>query len=108
METSGWTTLTARDGECALRQIEEHEPDVVLLDLALPRMSGLEVLRLLKSGGWRGPQPKVVLVSFYARLLTAPDLALADGVVSKPFEIDALVHEVERAAGRVSKAHRSS
>jgi CheY-like chemotaxis protein len=94
MEMAGWATLRARDGESALRHIEEHAPDVVLLDIALPRMSGLDVLRLVKSTEWRGPKPRIVLLSGYARLLPEADASLADGVVEKPFDLDDLVQKV--------------
>jgi DNA-binding response OmpR family regulator len=56
-EVAGWSTFKARDGEHALQQIEEYEPDVVVLDLALRRMQGLEALRLLRPHGTvRSPQ----------------------------------------------------
>ena len=99
MDVAGWSTLTARNGEDAVRQVQEHAPDVVLLDVALPRMSGLDVMRLLKSAAWSGPRSRVVILSGYARLLTDADVELADGVVSKPFDVDELVEVVEAARG---------
>ena len=102
LDVAGWRTLTARDGEGALRQIHEQAPDVVLLDVALPRMSGLDVLRQLRSDAWRGPRPRVVLVSGYAALLAPETAGLADAVVAKPFEVEVLLRAVEPFALRLT------
>jgi CheY-like chemotaxis protein len=101
METSGWIAVTARNGETALRMIEEHEPNIVLLDIALPRMSGLEVLRLVKSDAWHGPRPRIMLVSGYVSLVSQADRLLADAVLGKPFDFDSLVCMAERAVARL-------
>jgi CheY-like chemotaxis protein len=86
----------ARDGEQALLLAREHVPELILLDLALPRLSGLEVLRTMKS--WPDQPTHVVVVSFYAGLLRLPDLQLADGIVQKPFGAQTLLAEVQRVA----------
>jgi len=88
----------ARDGEGGLAR--EHVPDVILLDLALPRMSGLDVLRELKSPRWEDQPTAVVVVSFFAMLLRLPDLWLADGVVQKPFAAADLLAQVGVARAR--------
>src|SRR5213080_2703366 len=60
---AGWRVLTAPDGERALMFAREHVPDVILLDLALPRMSGLEVLRELRGPRWADQATTVVVAS---------------------------------------------
>jgi CheY-like chemotaxis protein len=45
---AGYEVISAEDGESALRYAKEHMPDLILLDLLLPRVSGLEVLTRLK------------------------------------------------------------
>jgi CheY-like chemotaxis protein len=62
----GWSVRQARDGEQGLALAREHVPEVILLDLALPRTSGLEVLRELKSPRWADQPTAVVVVSFFA------------------------------------------
>src|SRR5215207_9508039 len=104
MDIAGWSTLSARNGEDAVRQVQEHAPDVVLLDVALPRMSGLEVMRLLKSPVWSGPRPRVVILSGYARLLAETDVELADAVVAKPFDVEELVQAAEASSGALVRA----
>ncbi|MGF1608521.1 MAG: response regulator [Kiloniellales bacterium] len=59
----GITCLAAEDGERALAAIEAHHPDVVLLDIMMPGLNGIEVAtRIAKLD----PQPKVILMSGYA------------------------------------------
>ena len=89
----GFVTLEAMTGEQALHMVPEHAPDVVLLDLALPRLSGLDVLRTLKTR-YR-PAPRVILVSAYVELVSEPDRRLADGLVAKPFDVDDLLKTID-------------
>lgn len=51
LKKEGYDVRIAHDGENALSLIEEFSPDAVLLDLMLPRMSGLDVLKALRSDG---------------------------------------------------------
>ena len=49
LQSDGYEVIAARDGEAALRSVRADEPDVVLLDWLLPKMTGLEVLREVKA-----------------------------------------------------------
>ena len=48
MERQGWEVLTAKDGVDALNQLQDVFPDMVLLDIEMPRMDGFEVLRAVR------------------------------------------------------------
>lgn len=48
LENEGYSVLTAQDGEAALAQARDHKPDLIILDLMLPRLSGLDVCRSLR------------------------------------------------------------
>jgi len=63
LERQGFTVLTAEDGEAALRQVREALPDVVLLDLIMPKVQGFEVLRRLKQDPATAGVPVIVLSS---------------------------------------------
>jgi DNA-binding response OmpR family regulator len=101
LEGAGWRVLQANCGEQALLLAREHVPEVILLDLALPRMSGIEVLRELKSNRWADQPTAVVVVSFYAMLMRLPDLNLADAYVQKPFAATDLLAQITAARRRM-------
>ena len=84
----------ADNGSIALEKIAEHQPDLVLLDLQMPEMGGLEVIRNMKRGKHL---PLVVIVTAYDRFaLQAFDAGACDYVL-KPVRHDRLAEAVERA-----------
>lgn len=97
----GYAVVEARNGEEGLRLAEQHHPDLVLLDLALPSTSGLSVLRELKDRASTHDVP-VVIVSAYGDLLSEEDARETQGVLNKPFDYDALVAAVEAATSKNS------
>ena len=63
----GYEVICAEDGESALQLARERQPDLILLDLLLPKMSGLEVLEYLKSNPGTAQIPVVVLSALYEK-----------------------------------------
>ena len=94
-----FAVLEAKNGEEGLKQARTHLPDAVLLDLALPTKSGLDVLRELKSDASTVDIP-VIVVSAYGSLMNESDAHHAAGVIQKPFDYDDLVGQVEHATER--------
>src|ERR671931_1623172 len=95
----GFAVVEAKNGEEGLHLAAEHKPDVVLLDLALPTKSGLEVLRELKGSAPTSGIP-VIVVSAYGTLMNEADAHQAAGVIKKPFDYEDLVSQVEQATAR--------
>jgi two-component system, OmpR family, KDP operon response regulator KdpE len=95
LRARGYEALTAASGEAALALIESQQPDCVVLDLGLPGIDGLEVLRRLRS--W-ATTPVVILtaVDDEHRKATALDLG-ADDYVTKPFMMAELLARVRGA-----------
>jgi DNA-binding NtrC family response regulator len=92
----GYQVRSVADGVEALRAIREEAPDVVLLDVDMPRLGGIEVLAAVKS---HAPDVKVIMISGKASLETAKK-ALAYGAfdyISKPFDMDHLSEVVAAA-----------
>ncbi len=90
--------LIAADGRTALQALREDRPDVVVLDLGLPDLSGIEVLRRLRA--WS--TTPVVVLSARAESnekVEALDLG-ADDYVTKPFGMDELLARIRAAARR--------
>jgi signal transduction histidine kinase/DNA-binding response OmpR family regulator len=95
LEAQGYTLTLAASGEDAVRRLPECRPDIILTDLNLPGLSGLEVMRAAKS---IDPEVCVVVVTGYASASTAID-ALRQGAydyVTKPFDLGDVLQIVER------------
>ena len=52
LESRGYEVVTARDGEEALENLKEEKPDLMILDLLMPRMDGFEVCKTLQDPSW--------------------------------------------------------
>jgi two-component system KDP operon response regulator KdpE len=98
LRAAGHDVLIAGDGRTAIQALREDHPDVVLLDLGLPDLSGFEVLRRLRA--W-STAPVVVLSARAesAEKVEALDLG-ADDYVTKPFGMEELLARVRAAARR--------
>jgi DNA-binding response OmpR family regulator len=96
MATQGHSTVAATDGDSALQRLRESDVDLVLLDLAMPRTNGLQLLAALAD---RRPTPPPVIVlsavTDVAARVKALDLGAVD-FVSKPFHSAELVARVRR------------
>lgn len=79
---------SAHNGAEAVAMAEELGPDVVIMDVEMPIMDGLEATRRIKRAY---PSIVVVLVSGSANLLTASVSAGADGYIAKPFSAETLI-----------------
>jgi two-component system response regulator AlgR len=95
---------TAHDGESAVRMAEALEPDLVLLDIAMPGLDGIEVARALS----RQPTcPAVVFVTAFDQFAVAAFDVAAIDYLMKPVEADRLSRSVDRArAYLIARANR--
>ncbi|HEX7431501.1 MAG TPA: response regulator transcription factor [Candidatus Limnocylindrales bacterium] len=93
LEKEGFAVVAASDGEQALVQYERSEPDLVVLDLMLPKLDGFEVCRELRR---RGDVPILMLTARSEDVDAIVGLELgADDYVTKPFNPRALVARVK-------------
>ena len=99
MKKSGFETSVARDGDEALLEVERFRPDLVLLDVMMPRRDGYEVCQQLRSAGWN--ELKIVMLTAKGREAeVTKGLAVgADAYVTKPFSTSELVDTVVRLLG---------
>lgn len=97
LETGGYRVAATALGEEAVRLASELGPAVVLLDLVLPRCSGLETLRRLKDAPETAPVPVVAMTALWLAE-HAETLAAAgfDGALRKPYTAAELFAELER------------
>ena len=99
MRQKGYETQVARDGEEALAAVESFRPDLVLLDVNVPRRDGFEVCQKLRADGWT--ELKIVMLTAKGRdIEIEKGLALgADAYVTKPFSTRELVARVAALLG---------
>ncbi len=96
LTAQGYSLLEAEDGETGLAMLQRNAVDVLVLDLGLPGISGLDVLKKLRDGN--SPLPVIVLSSRDDETgkVTALDMG-ADDYVTKPFGMDELLARIRAA-----------
>jgi two-component system, OmpR family, alkaline phosphatase synthesis response regulator PhoP len=105
LEKDGYRVLSEMDGEAALKKIPEKMPDLVLLDLMLPKTDGLTVCKTLKSNPKTAHIPVVMLTAKGEESDKIVGLELgADDYVTKPFSVKELLARVRAVLRRFSKA----
>jgi DNA-binding response OmpR family regulator len=101
LEPEGFAVLDAQDGQEAVEMVESHGPDLVLLDVAMPRLNGMEACRRIRGIS----DVPVVMVTAQAgeeALVRGLELG-ADDYVAKPFSPRELVARVRAVLRRASE-----
>ena len=100
LEDSGFSVLQAGNGQQGLQVFEEHQPDLVICDLRMPQMGGLELIRRISE---RAPQLPVIVVSGAGVMNDAVEalrLGAADYLIKPLEDLAVLEHSVRRALDR--------
>jgi len=112
LEAHGYQVVTARDGIEGLHQIKEEKPDLMILDLMMPKLDGFGVCKELKDPRWSkyAHMPIIILSSVRQdasrrryELETGVQLDV-DDYVEKPIEHNILLERVEKVLRKVGKA----
>ena len=105
-EKEGFRTLTAMDGAEALRQVRSEHPDLVILDLMLPEIDGLEVCKKLRLAPQTALLPIIMLTAKSEESDTVVGLELgADDYVTKPFSPRSLVARAKALFRRLERTN---
>ncbi len=99
LQSKGYEVVTADDGAAALQQIQREHPAVVLMDLSMPRMGGMDALPEIKR---LDPEVPVIICTAHADLATAVRAMKlgAYDYLTKPFDVELLALTLERALER--------
>src|SRR6266702_761097 len=105
LELEGYTVLSASDGEQTLEQIELYAPDLVLLDLLIPKLDGFHVCRHVREFS---AVPILLLIARgkEQEMVHALDLG-ADGYLAKPFSVDELLARIRAMLRRAQLTARA-
>lgn len=96
MEQAGFQVTTAEDGEQALESIKNAQPDLILLDISLPGISGFDVLEQLRGQTETVALPIIMLTAHGREVEREKGMALgADDYITKPFSTQVLVEKVK-------------
>ena len=102
LANEGYTVYTTADGPQGITLFRTHRPDLVLLDLGLPSLSGIEVLKEIRR---IDEKAKVIVITGYASVESAV-LALRSGAldyVRKPYDVKALIKKIGNVLSAVDK-----
>ena len=88
--------MEATDGKEGVRIALEHRPDIILMDIQLPGMDGIEATRILKSTDETKEIP-VIAITAHVMRAEIEDIRRSgfDGYISKPFRISKIIKEIE-------------
>lgn len=106
LKRHGFTASAVATAQAAMRQLKTDRPDILVLDLGLPDMDGMELLRKLRKQGYQLPVLILTARDGLANKIAGLDTG-ADDYLTKPFEIDELLARLrvlERRIGNSSSA----
>ncbi len=109
LKSAGYEVTTAQDGQQALDQVKQGKPDLIILDLMLPKLDGYKVCRLLK---FDERYRNIPVLIFTARA-QEEDIRLAtqcgsNGYLTKPFEAKALLMKLEELLGTTDENDKTT
>ena len=109
LKRAGYETLTAEDGDRALAKARSDKPDLIILDLMLPSISGLEVCRSLKGDPGMAGMPIIMLTARHEEIDRVVGFELgADDYVTKPFSPREMVLRVQSLLRRSTGWNRAA
>ena len=104
LEFSGFQVVTALDGEEALERVAQDSPDLLVLDIGMPKMDGWEVCHRLKSDAKTRDIPIIILTAYAQTSDQKKGAQLcADRFITKPCDLTYLVEEINTLLSKKEK-----
>jgi len=101
LEQEGYRVIRALDGEAGFKMAQAENPDLILLDLVLPKMHGFEVLKALKSDEATKSIPIIVLTNLESMgdIEKALELGATTYLVKASYSLEEVVNKIKKALG---------
>ncbi len=101
----GYEVTVANNGHDALRKFEASSPDIVITDIVMPDMEGIELIRSIRKKASESDKPVPILIAISGnnvgiRFLRAAELVGAGAILKKPFSGDDLLYAIDRASAK--------
>lgn len=110
LKQHGFSTLTASTGEEALAALRTRKPDLILLDVAMPEMDGLQLLRVLRADANLPQPPVILLTSMDARehMLEARELGVEHYLLKSKFSVQQMLAAINQVLGEDRRANAAA
>lgn len=103
LSREGYNVVTALNGQAALRRVEENNFDLIISDIKMPVMDGIEAIKKIReylARNGKKPLPEIFITAYAKEDMYQKALALnAAGYIEKPFDVKTLVQTVKKAIG---------
>jgi CheY-like chemotaxis protein len=97
LTSAGYHVIPAYGGEDAIRKVKQHMPDLVLTDLAMPKVSGVEVIEVIKTDPDTQHIPVIAVTAHvWDGIAQSAGQVGCDGYIAKPFNTKQIIQEVHR------------
>jgi len=97
LQKAGYEVIEARDGLEGVKLALEEKPDLVIMDIQLPGMDGLEATRRIRASGATGKVPIIALTAHVMAGDREETLAAGcNGYIAKPIDVKTFIREIER------------
>jgi two-component system, OmpR family, copper resistance phosphate regulon response regulator CusR len=107
LEEHGYSVLVAHDGVSAEELVAQHRFDLIIMDVIIPRLGGLELCKRLRERGYHMPVIMVTALGLTSDKLRGFDSG-SDDYLTKPFDFEELLARVKVALGRTRKQSNSA
>jgi len=100
LQNEGYDVITAQDGEKALKTADDTKVDLIITDINMPNMDGIELIKMLRSGESNKHTPILVITTEGgSNVKEAGKAAGATGWIVKPFQPEVLIAACKKVAG---------
>ena len=104
LRMSGYDVMSASDGETGYTAALKHEPDLIITDIHMPKMDGIEFVKRIRLEGSLAETPVLVVTAFGSNVAREAIEAGANASAEKPFDFDKFLGTVQGLIGRGKKA----